>query len=102
MRLLAKVLGCIVLIFTQLFEVSGQAQGKQPRPEAFQYERPVFPGAKGPNRLLVDVPLLSRAAPFPASSHVRMAPGGETLIRARGGLADLRIYDATNREVPYL
>ncbi len=53
-----------------------------------RWERPVTPGGAGPNRLEVDVPLLSGAAP--------LRPGtGE-------GLADLRLVAADGREVPYL
>ncbi len=56
-----------------------RADGREPR---FRYERPVLPGAPGPNRLEPDVDLL----------------GGSF----RGGLADLRLFDAAGREVPYL
>ncbi|HEY4563381.1 MAG TPA: DUF3999 family protein, partial [Thermoanaerobaculia bacterium] len=58
--------------------MSALAQGGEPR---FRFERPVLPGAAGPNRLEPDVPLLAHAA---------------------GGMADLRLFDAGGREVPYL
>jgi len=48
---------------------------------AFAHERVVTPGARGANRLDVDVALLAEA---------------------RSDLRDLRLYDAQNREVGYL
>lgn len=53
-----------------------------------RWERPVTPGAPGPNRLEVDVPLLSGASPLRAGT-------GQ-------GLADLRFLAADGKEVPYL
>jgi hypothetical protein len=64
---------------------------------AFQVERPVVPAAEGPQRLKVDVALLSRAQRF---ASVRLLGG--PAARARGGLGDLRIFDSQGREVPYL
>ncbi len=60
-------------------------EGVRPVP-SFRRERTVLPGAPGPNRLDVDVPLL-------AGSEARS--GG-------GHLSDLRLHDAAGREVPYL
>jgi hypothetical protein len=54
------------------------AHGGEPH---FRFERPVLPGAAGPNRLEPDVPLLGGAA---------------------SGFADLRLFDAAGREAPYL
>lgn len=51
------------------------------RPQSFQHERTVTPGATGANRLDVDVPLLAGSAP---------------------DLHDLRFFDATGRELGYL
>ena len=51
-----------------------------------RHERAVLPGAPGPNRLDVDVPLL-------AGSEARSGSGL---------LSDLRLHDAAGREVPYL
>ncbi len=48
---------------------------------AFAHERAVTPGARGPNRLDVDVALLAKAQP---------------------DLRDLRLHDAQNRELGYL
>jgi hypothetical protein len=71
------------------------AAGGEPR---FRFERPVVPGAAGPNRLEPDVPLLAGALPLDYE------PGREAgeLGPFRGGLADLRFVDAAGREVPYL
>ncbi len=96
------VIKVIALVHVSFCAVLAQVPGQTARPEAFNYERPVIPGASGPNRLLIDVPLLSRAAPFPASSQTRAGSSNETVIIDLRGLADLRIYDASNREVPYL
>jgi hypothetical protein len=71
---------------------AGLATGKEGEPR-FHYERPVLPGAAGPNRLEPDVPLLAGAAPFEI---------GRDGNAAGGGLADLRLVDAAGREVPYL
>ena len=61
----------------------------------FQYERVAEVAAAGPQRLDVDVALLSGSHPFVAQET------GERAI-ARGGLGDLRLFDASNVEVPYL
>jgi hypothetical protein len=68
---------------------AGLALGKDGEPR-FRYERPVLPGAAGPNRLEPDVLLLAGATPMDLERD-----GG-------GGLADLRLFDAAGREVPYL
>ena len=60
-------------------------EGVRPVP-SFRRERTVLPGAPGPNRLDVDVPLL-------AGSEARSGSGL---------LSDLRLHDAAGREVPYL
>ena len=70
--------------------------GAQQPSGTFQVERPVVPAAEGPQRLKIDVPLLSRAQRF---TSVRLGGGGG---RARSGLGDLRIFDSQGREVPYL
>lgn len=59
-----------------------------PRPagEAFRHERTVSPAGPGPNRLAVDAALL-------AGSATRSGPAL---------LSDLRLFDASGREVPYL
>src|SRR2546423_1955283 len=62
-------------------------------------ERPVAPAASGPNRLTLDATLLAGAQPFRVS-EVTAAEGRAAV--ATGGAGDLRLYDAANREVPYL
>ena len=63
----------------------------------FQVERPIVAAGEGPQRLKVDVALLSRAQRF---TGVRLLGGAA--VRARSGLGDLRIFDSQGREVPYL
>jgi hypothetical protein len=61
----------------------------------FRFERPINTGVSGPQRLAIDVPLLAGGAPFSLSGP-RLRPA------AVGGLADLRFFDASGAEVPYL
>ena len=68
-------------------------------PPAFRFERPVAPGAKGANRLAVDAPLLSGAAPL---RYRRSATELERPPAFEGGLEDLRFFDSGGREVGYL
>jgi hypothetical protein len=92
----------LVLALVLVAPISAQ----QPEPSAptsqaqnpagtFRYERAVSGAAGQPQRLPIDVPLLSGGRPF-------------TVVRrgsrpvAEGGLADLRFFDANGREVPYL
>ncbi len=65
--------------------------------QAFRVERPIVTTGPGPQRLAVDVPLLTRAQPM-----TRVYAIGRGEWRADGGLADLRIFDAQGREVPYV
>jgi hypothetical protein len=68
-------------------------------PPAFRFERPVAPGAKGANRLAVDAPVLSGAAPLryrQSETELEKPPVFE------GGLEDLRFFDSEGREVGYL
>jgi hypothetical protein len=86
-------------VLAGLLAVSGLAAGSgEGREPHFRSERPVVPGAAGPNRLEPDLALLAGAA------SVRYEPGagaGE-LGDFRGGLGDVRLFDAAGREVPYL
>jgi Protein of unknown function (DUF3999) len=59
---------------------------------AFRFERPLTPGAPGPNRASIDVPLLAGAAPVETD-----AVGNWT-----AGPKDLRLYDTSGMEIPYL
>jgi hypothetical protein len=68
---------------------------------SFRFERSAVLQGSGPQRLPVDVPLLVGSAPFRVESWP--GPMGSRPRRvARGGLRDLRFYDAEGREVPYL
>jgi hypothetical protein len=67
---------------------------------SFRYERRAVIDAPGPHGLPVDVSLLTGSLPFRVETHA--GPDGTVRRRARGGLRDLRLYDAQGREVPYL
>jgi hypothetical protein len=66
---------------------------------AQRVERAVVPGGAGPNRLALDAALLAGAQPFHVS-EVATADGRAAV--ASGGASDLRLFDRSNREVPYL
>ena len=68
-------------------------------PAAGQVQRPIQPGGTGPNRLALDADLLAHAQPFHVAEVA--AAEGRTAV-ATGGAGDLRLYDASNKEVPYL
>lgn len=74
------------------------AGGDERREPRFRYERELLPGAAGPNRLEPDIALLRGAAPLVYAPGER---AGELGLYG-GGLADLRLFDAAGREVPYL
>ncbi|HXU46651.1 MAG TPA: DUF3999 family protein, partial [Thermoanaerobaculia bacterium] len=88
---------CLVtgLCATSALVAAEGGAGREPR---FRFERPVLAGAAGPNRLEPDVPLLRGASPL--AYEPGTGPG--ELGAFRGGLADLRLFDAAGREVPYL
>jgi hypothetical protein len=69
-----------LLALTPALSRSAGEGGRRPG-EGARFERTISPGARGPNRLDVDVALLARAKP---------------------GLGDLRLHDADGNEVPYL
>jgi hypothetical protein len=77
-------------VLTAAVTVAGQGSSPAGR-DSFRYERAVLPGDRGPNRLALDAQILAGGRPF------QVAAG-----RAEGGLSDLRLYDASGREVPYL
>lgn len=62
-------------------------------------QRVVTPSAPGPNVLIPDVELLSRARPL---TYAEWTAGKRDLTTWSGGLEDLRLYDASGREVAYL
>ncbi len=92
----------ITLVVILLCASSMQAQSPQVRTEGFRYQRAIIPGGAGPNRLEIDPALLASANPFRELSGTPDQDLLETTVVASGGLSDLRIYDAANREVPYL
>jgi hypothetical protein len=61
-----------------------------PPQTSFRYERPVQTGGAGPRRLAIDVPLLVGSRPFPSRGAREV------------GLSDLRLFDSTGQELPYL
>lgn len=80
----------------------GPGQTTQPKPNRFRYERKIIPGARGPNRLLIDAALLAGGSSTWQFSQRTTGSEREPMILATGGLRDLRLYDLSNREVPYL
>ncbi len=97
MRLRSPNLGILSLFFLAVWVLPGGAQSF----EDFRYQRAIYPGGAGVNRLPIDLPLLAGASPF--QELVKEAPedGREPRILGRNGLGDLRIYDSANREAPY-
>jgi hypothetical protein len=81
----------VLLVLTIAVPLSAQQHETGP----FRYERDVRGAASEPQRLPVDVPLLSGGRPFTVVTRGARAV-------AEGGLADLRFFDANGREVPYL
>lgn len=73
----------------------------QSAPGRFRHERPIVIAGPGHYRLAIDVPLLAGAAPFESIRMAGSTPDARRIV-AQGGLADLRLFDANNREVPYL
>jgi hypothetical protein len=61
----------------------------------FTHERPIVTAGSGPQRLAIDAKLLADANRFHVSYR------GLTAV-AQGGLSDLRLFDATGRQIPYL
>ena len=68
----------------------------------FRYERPVVADRAGPYRLPVDAPLVLGAARVPTNEHEAATGASPHRAIPRHGLRDLRLLDASNREVPYL
>lgn len=99
MNLLLKAALSSVAMSCLLVPLHGQPAS--PRPESFRHERAILPGGAGPNRLALDAVVLAGGSPFRVQTTGLEAAGGAVSI-AEGGLSDLRIYDASGREVPYL
>jgi hypothetical protein len=83
----------IVALTIALSAATGVAQ--RPATE-FRYERTVLLDASGSHRLEVDVPLLAGATPFAV-----VTPLDDRAV-AQDGLEDLRFFDSSSREIPYL
>jgi hypothetical protein len=66
---------------------------------AQRVERGVIPGAAGPNRLSLDAEFLAHSQPFRVTEVA--APEGRVAV-ASNGAADLRLYEASGKEVQYL
>jgi len=94
-----KNIKCWAVIWTAGLLLAAAARSAA-APPSFRYERRAVIGAQGPHGLPVDVPLLTGSLPFRVETQV--GPGGAARRMARGGLRDLRLYDAQGREVPYL
>lgn len=86
------------ITFAALALVGAVLQAQQPL--RFRYERPVSLDAPGPHRLAVDVPLLTGGNRFTQMQRLDGREGDRW--RAHGGLSDLRLFEASGREVPYL
>jgi hypothetical protein len=69
---------------------------------AFRFERPVVAAGGGPHRLAVDIPLLVGGNPFRVFPALAATDGRDVPATATGGLTDLRLFDASGREVAYL
>ena len=65
----------------------------------FRFERAITSSA-GRQRLSIDVPLLVGSQPF--AKTTQLTDGSEPRMVAVGGLGDLRLFDASGRDVPYL
>jgi uncharacterized protein DUF3999 len=76
------------------------AQERPPAPP-FRFERPITTSG-GPHRLAVDVPLVAGGKAFRVVSTMRTGADRDIASTATGGLSDLRLFDASGREIPYL
>jgi hypothetical protein len=87
-----------------LFAATLAAQ--QPAPSAaFRFERPIVVTSGGPHRLAIDVPLLVGGNGFRVFSTFPTRAdraGRDVVATATGGLSDLRLFDASGKEVAYL
>jgi hypothetical protein len=74
---------------------------QEPPPAPFRFERPITTSG-GPHRLAIDVPLLAGGNAFRVVSRMRTAADRDVAATAIGGLSDLRLFDRSGNEVPYL
>jgi hypothetical protein len=91
----------VAMFFVDARGVAQQASTASHR-YAPKFERAVQPGGPGPNRLAIDDWMVEHGQPFTVQASGTV--GDETVPHqiALGGLRDLRLFDASNREVPYL
>jgi hypothetical protein len=82
-------------IGTSLAILGFTLSAQSPAVPRFRFERPIDVTSAGPQRLDVDVSLLAGGKPF----SIARDSGREI---ATGGLGDLRLFNASNQEVPYL
>ena len=82
--------------------VSAAMLAQPPASTAFRFERPIVVDGSGPRRLAIDVPLLVGGSPFRTVSRSFDASTGHATTVVGDGLRDLRVYDASGREVGYL
>jgi len=81
---------------------SGSIAAQGPALPAFRFERPIRSDGDGPRRLAIDVTLLAGAAPFRVVAR-GVEPGtGRQITTVGDGLRDLRLYDASGRDLGYL
>jgi len=94
----ARTLLASVVLLAVPFGTRTAAQGVGAR-----FERAVQPGGVGGNRLAVDEWAVTVGQPFGVVSQgTTVDPDGGRALVAAGGLGDLRLFDASNRPVPYL
>jgi hypothetical protein len=91
----------LTLLLVFQFQMAN-GQTNRPVPERFRKERAIIAGGSGPNRLLIDAAVLSGSSSSWNFYQRTTGSDREPMTIATGGMRDLRIYDSTNREVPYL
>ena len=89
-----------LLLLSQFQPATGQTV--RPAPERFRHARLIIPGGPGPNKLLLDAAVVSGSNSLWQFSQRSTGSDRDPMILASGGMKDLRIYDGSNREVPYL
>jgi hypothetical protein len=100
MNRVLKIMFVLVAAPCLLVPAENELTGSQP--QSFRYERAILPGGPGPNRLALDATILAGASRFLVSRVGGQEATVEAAYVAAHGMGDLRIYDASGREVPYL
>ena len=88
--------------FAGLITVAFAATVLQAQAPQFRYERPVATDAAGPTRLAVDAALVLGASSLPIVQTEAGRGPQQVRTITREGFRDLRLFDASGREVPYL